>query len=251
MADRGPRTMRFALGCVLAVAVLPVVALPAAAGGTPDPAGTTRRTTPLTVDVPAYADTQRLEARVPEGDLVTYRLPQLPAGGTRLMGDWNGDGVETPGTCVNGTWQLSDQVVRTAADRPAVTFGQAGDHPVTGDWNGDGVTDLGVVRGNEWLLTLGPVPTDGSPPVVWRDVTFGAATGVPVTGDWDGDGITGPGMVTGRDWLLAPTADNLAAATSVTYGSPGDVPVVGDWDGDGDDGIGVVRRSTWYLSNTT
>ncbi len=78
------------------------------------------------------------------------------------MGDWNGDGAETPGTFVAGTWQLSDQVVRTQRTGAAVTFGQAGDRPVTGDWNGDGVTDLGVVRGNEWLLTLGPLPTDGS-----------------------------------------------------------------------------------------
>ena len=132
-----------------------------------------------------------------------------------------------------------------------MTFGQAGDRPVAGDWNGDGVTDLGVVRGNEWLLTLGPLPTDGSPPAVWRDVTFGAATGVPVTGDWDGDGVSGLGMVKGRHWLLAPSADHLAAATSASFGSPGDLPVVGDWDGDGTDGIGVLRGSTWYLSNTT
>ncbi len=250
MAGRGPRTTRYGLACVLAAAVLPVVSLPAAAAGRSDAVGTATGATPLTVDIPAYAGARRLEARVPDGDLVTYRLPPLTAGSTRLMGDWNGDGAETPATFDGGTWQLSNQVVRPTGNGPTVTFGQAGDRPVTGDWNGDGVTDLGVVRGNEWLLTLGPV-SDGSDPVVWRDLTFGDPGGVPVTGDWDGSGITGLGMVDGRQWLMAPSADALAAARTASFGSPGDVPVVGDWDGTGSDGIGVVRGSTWYLSNTT
>ncbi len=183
------------------------------------------------------------------------RLPAsaLPAGGTRLLGDWDGDGAETPATFDAGVWQLSGHVVRPSGTPSTVVFGQAGDIPVTGDWNGDGLTDLGVVRGNEWLLTLAPVPTtaDASAPVIWRDLTFGRPGDRPVTGDWDGDGVTGLGMVGGRLWELAASVDSLGTPTTASFGRPGDVPVTGDWSGTGRDGIGVVRGHTWYLSDAT
>jgi hypothetical protein len=252
MARRGARGATYACAGAVLGLVMPLVATPSAGAATSvTTTGAVQRASRSTESVPAYAGAQRLKARIPSGGLVSYRLPTLPAGGTRLLGDWDGDGAETSGTFVDGQWQLSDRMVRVSGPRTTVTFGLAGDRPVTGDWNGDGVTDLGLVRGSEWLLTLGPVPTDGSPPVIWRDVTFGDPTDVPVTGDWDGDGTTGLGMVQGRRWLLAPSVDRLAAAASVSYGAPGDKPVVGDWDGDGADGLGVVRGTSWYLSNTT
>ncbi len=72
------------------------------------------RSTPAvhTLSVPAYAGPSRLTARIPHGGLVGYRLPALPAGGTRLLGDWDGDGAETPATFNAGVWQLSGHVVR-------------------------------------------------------------------------------------------------------------------------------------------
>jgi hypothetical protein len=201
------------------------------------------------VAVPTLFSADRLRALLPSGGMASYQLPTLPVGGVRVLGDWNADGVQTPGIFDDGQWQLWNQVQRVSGPAATTAFGQAGDLPVTGDWNGDGTTDIGVVRGSEWILALGPVSTQAAP-VVWRDFTFGDDTGVPVAGDWDGDGVDGIGTFHDGRWVLASSVDDLTATTA-SYGTTDDVPVVGDWDGDGADGIGVVRVGTWYLSNQT
>ena len=246
MSRRGSLVAVCALACALVGVLLPVATTAAAT-----PAATTLRTTlRTTADVPAYAGPGRLKARLPVGGPVTYHLPTLPDGAQRVMGDWDGDGAQTPGIFAAGRWQLWDHLVRSGSPDVDVTFGQAGDLPVTGDWNGDGVTDVAVVRGAEWILALGPLPSDGSAPVVWRDITFGEPGDLPVSGDWNGDGTDGIGAFHDGHWLLADSLTDLAAATTVSYGAPGDQPVAGDWDGDGADGLGVVRGSRWYLSNS-
>lgn len=229
--------------CALVTALLPSLDVDARA--TPAPA--TARASHV-VDVPSFLSADALRAVLPSGGTVVYRLPPLPDGGVRVLGDWNGDGVETAGIFVDGQWQLWNQVQRGTSPRVIATFGQAGDVPVTGDWNGDGTSDIGIVRGTEWILALGPL-VDGRTPAVWRDRNFGDGTGEPITGDWDGNGADGIGTVSGRTWRLANSVDQLAASRTVSYGRPGDRPVVGDWNGDGKDGIGVVRGSRWYLSN--
>lgn len=244
MARRTRWRVACAVTCGLVAALLPTLTLSTDAAAT-----VSRASSPATVsvDVPTLLSSWRLRALLPSGAMVTYQLPAVPDGGVRVLGDWNGDGVETAGTFDDGQWQLWNQVQRSSAGI-TTTFGQAGDVPVTGDWNGDGTTDLGIVRGAEWILALGPVP-DGGTPTVWRDLTFGDGTGVPVTGDWNGDGTDGIGTFRAGGWVLADSVDALTTTTVVSYGAPGDLPVAGDWDGDGTDGIGVVRGSTWYLSN--
>jgi hypothetical protein len=208
---------------------------------------------PLRLSVPAYAGPGRLRARLPLGGVVSYRLGSVPAGGMRVLGDWDGDGAQTPGTFVDGQWRLRPSMVRTTGG-VLVTFGQAGDRPVTGDWDGDGRTDLGVVRGTEWLLAT--VPPDGGDPVLWRDLSLAdprdptGVLGSPVTGDWDGDGDDGVGVFLGGRWTLSdpvPAPDAPVAPLTVWYGTDGDQPVVGDWEGDGRDGLGVARGGTWFL----
>jgi hypothetical protein len=208
-----------------------------------------RTVTPRTVDVPAVLHSDGLRARLPSGGIVAYHLPPLPDGGVRVLGDWNHDGVQTPGIFGGGRWQLWNQVQRLKDPDVSSTFGQPGDLPVSGDWNGDGTTDIGVVRGSEWILALGPLPASGAAPPVWKDIRSFGAGGLPVAGDWDGDGVDGIETLSGRTWLLADRVSATRRAFTVSYGRPGDRPVVGDWDGDGQDGLGVVRGSTWYLSN--
>jgi hypothetical protein len=227
--------------CALVGALLPALAASATGTGS-------RRTTIERVGVPALVSPDSMRAQLPAGGTVDYRLPALPDGATRVLGDWNGDGVTTPGIFDDGRWQLWNQLQRDNAPAVTTAFGEPGDVPVTGDWNGDGVTDLGVVRGSEWILALGPVPPDGSSPAVWRDLTFADGTGTPVTGDWSGDGVDGIGDFSAGTWTLASDVDDPTATTVVDYGTAGDVPVVGDWDGDGHDGLGVLRGTTWYLS---
>jgi hypothetical protein len=226
----------------------PVPATTAAASGRAP-----RSVTASTVDVPAYAGRHRLEARLPAGGTVSFRLSRLPRHGHRLLGDWNGDGVPTPATFAGGAWRLHPGVVRPGGHVVRVAFGRAGDRPVAGDWNGDGVTDLGVVHGRTWSLALGPFAGKASPatPAVWRRFGFGPRGGTPLAGDWNGDGVAGIASVKGRRWLLAPSARGDAHRRSLSYGGRRGVPVVGDWNGDDRDGIGKVRGSTWYLSNRT
>jgi hypothetical protein len=229
---------------VLGGAVLPALATSAAPAR-----ASAARTAPVStrIDVPAFLSDDGLRAAMPEGGQVSYDLPALAAGATRVLGDWNGDGTQTPGTFLAGAWQLYSQMMRTTRSGVAVTFGQDGDLPIVGDWNGDGRTDLGVVRGDHWLLALGPF-TAGATPQVWRDVTF-PGTGSPVAGDWDGDGQDGIGWFDAGHWTLAQSVADPGTTISAAYGARGDVPVVGDWDGDGTDGIGTVRGDQWYLSN--
>jgi hypothetical protein len=235
-----------ALALSLAVALLSTVdggaSAATAAGATAHRSGSTGR-----VAVPAVLSGDGLRARLPSGGTVSYDLPPAPDGGTRLLGDWNGDGTQTPGYFLAGSWQLFSQVMRGGSGS-AVTFGQAGDLPVVGDWNGDGTTDLGVVRGDHWLLALGPFAKDAAP-TVWKDVSFPGA-GTPVSGDWDGNGAAGIGWYADGSWTLADSLDSPATTTTASYGVPGDTPVVGDWNGDGRDGIGTVRGADWHLSNS-
>lgn len=162
-----------------------------------------------------------------------------------VMGDWDGDGVKTPGVVRGGRqWLLRNSNTPGPADI-SFAFGQPGDIPVVGDWNGDGRDTPGVVRGGrQWFLrnstTSGPA-----------DVTFsyGREGDVPIVGDWNGDGRDSPGVVRGgRQWLLRNQATSGPADVSFEYGRSGDVPVVGDWDADGRDEPGVVRGGRqWFL----
>ena len=126
---RGPGLVASAIACALVGGVLP--ALTGDATAAPVPA---RTTSSGRLSVPALLAPGSLRAQLPAGGTVSYLLPPLPDGGVRVLGDWNGDGVQTPGIFAGGQWQLWNQVQR--ADGPAVTttFGQPGDvrSPATG-----------------------------------------------------------------------------------------------------------------------
>ena len=174
------------------------------------------------------------------------------------MGDWDGDGLKTPGVLYDNKWFLRNSNTSGFADI-AFTYGVKGDFPIVGDWNGDGIDTPGVVREDITFL-----PPDGEiiHPNTWHlrnsnstgvadnDVTF-AFPGFPVVGDWDGDGSDGIGMVSKNTnrWELD---DNLDGVEDVEffYGSAGDTPVAGDWDGDGDDTPGVRQWNVWALRNS-
>jgi hypothetical protein len=167
-----------------------------------------------------------------------------PAGAVRLTGDWNGDGVDTPGWFKDGEWGL-----HSGHDRSSPTtrlrYGQRGDVPVVGDWDGDGVDTVGVVRdGNLWILR-NEYRRDAKD-IVLR---YGEPGDVPVVGDWDGNGTDTLGVVRGNLWILRNEYRRGAKDIVLRYGEPGDTKVVGDWDGNGTDTLGVVRGNLWILRN--
>ena len=65
-----------------------------------------------------------------------------------VMGDWNGNRIDTLGTVTDGQWQLDTNGDNTygAGDEPAFRFGLASDTPIAGDWDGDGNDSVGFVR---------------------------------------------------------------------------------------------------------
>ena len=103
-----------------------------------------------------------------------------------VAGDWNNDGIDTPGVARrDGTrlrWFLRN--ANSSGPSQSLLYGLAFDRPVVGDWNGDGREGLGVVRNvpgissvKDWYLrntvtTTSTVSSfrfgaDGQRPVVW------------------------------------------------------------------------------------
>ncbi|HEX3540484.1 MAG TPA: serine hydrolase [Acidimicrobiales bacterium] len=160
-----------------------------------------------------------------------------------VVGDWNRDGIDTPGVFRGTTWYLRNENSSGPGD-VSFLFGIPGDLPVAGDWLGQGFDSVGVFRNGTWYLRneLTSGPGDIS-------FVFGGPGDIPVVGDWTGSGRTGIGVVRGTTWYLKNVPSAGPADFTLSYGITGDAPVVGDWTGTGKAGIGVFRNGVWYLRN--
>jgi SpoIID/LytB domain protein len=186
-----------------------------------------------------------------------------PQGATPLLGDWDGDGDQTPGVLdvVGGAWRWRLSNSNSVGSPDLVfSYGPASCTPLAGDWDGDGDETPGLAcpsdRGIRWRLSN--VNAVSAPAVQFY---YGPAGAVPVVGDWNNDGLASAGVVrvTSSDGLLWQLRNALwsgAPAFQFTYGSSADRPIVGDWDGNGSTTVGVTRRTgerwNWLLrdSNT-
>ena len=163
-----------------------------------------------------------------------------------VMGDWNGNGVDTIGIYRDGVFYLRNSNTTGFADL-ACAFGQSGDLPMAGDWNGDGVDTVGIYRNGQFMLRNS---NSSGPP----DMTFalGVLGDEPIAGDWDGDGDDSTGVfrpTNGRIYLKNENTTGIAEI-EIVFGIPNDKPTAGDWDGDGIDTIGVYRDGLFLLRNT-
>lgn len=166
-----------------------------------------------------------------------------------VVGDWNGDGYDTPGLFrpATGTfylWERWDALDLATADHSFV-FGTSGDRPLAGDWNNDGIDTVAVFRPSLNQTLIRNRLTAGAADYT---VSFGMAGDLAVAGDWDGDGGSALGVFRAGDGRVhaagaslngtAPEFGNYLAGTS------GDLPVSGDWTRAGHSGLGVFRPST-------
>ena len=227
------------------------------------PDGTVGKGAPQSV--PAAASVSTGEWRVWTGGFgreAGTLMSMPPAGGVPLLGDWNGDGVATPGRYEAGQWFITNASVDSPVWEGKTAFGgDPADIPVVGRYDKDRRADIGVFRNGEWHWQR----ANGKRSAVEQ---FGQAGDIPIVGDWDGDGRDDLGVVRGQEWLLRVTGvtkkprwvgkhvditmyrDVRAAVLQFRFGRIGDVPVVGDWDRDGRDEPGAVRnRATWVLSD--
>jgi hypothetical protein len=182
-------------------------------------------------------------------------------GGGELLpvsGDWNGDGIDTPGAYdpATGQWFLRNSNTEGGGEISFVYGGGAGMLPVVGDWNGDGIDTVGLYKPatGEWFLRNSNTAGGGEINFVYG----GGATTVPIAGDWNGDGIDTIGIVnvhasSSDEWFLRNSNTAGAGEISFTYGSGTELlPVVGDWNGDGIDTPGLFGPASgnWFLRNS-
>ena len=169
-------------------------------------------------------------------------------GDVPFMGDWNGDGVATPGLYrrSDGFVYLRNSNTQGIADT-TFYFGNPGDRPLVGDFNGDGKDTVSIYRESEArVFVINRLGVNGGGlGAADYSFYFGNSGDVPFVGDFNGNGIDtvglyrqSSGFVYFRNSLSTGVAD-----LDFFYGNPGDVILAGDWDGDGDDTVAVYRPS--------
>ena len=174
-----------------------------------------------------------------------------------FMGDWNCDGVDTPGLYrqSDGYAYLRNSNTQGIAD-VSFFFGNPGDVPMAGDFDGDGCDTLSIYRPSEGqfyvINKLGSA--DQGLGRAEFSYYFGNPGDAPFMGDWNGDGIDTPGLRRNSNGFVYLRHSNSQGPGEIEYfyGDAGDIVFTGDWDNDGDDTLGLYRPSngTVYLRNT-
>jgi hypothetical protein len=179
-------------------------------------------------------------------------------GDVPFVGDWNGDGVATPGLFrqSDAFAYLRNSNTQGVADI-RFFFGNPSDIPLSGDFNGDGKDTLSIYRPSEQrfyiINQLGE--NNGGLGAADYSFLFGNPGDKPVVGDWDGDGIDEVGLhreSTGF-FYWRNTLDTGVADGEIFFGDPGDRFVAGDWGTiDAMDTPGLFRPSdvTFYFRHT-
>jgi hypothetical protein len=180
-------------------------------------------------------------------------------GGSDLLavtGDWNGDGIDTPGAYKQSTgqWFLRNSNTGGVGEN-SFTYGGCCDLlPVTGDWNNDGIDTPGLYKRSTGQWFLRNTNTGG---VANIEFTYGGGNETrPLAGDWNNDGIDTIGMFKMQTlsdvWLLRNSNTSGIAHLEFTYGSGfAMIPFVGDWNNDGIDTPGLyTQNGEWFLRNT-
>jgi len=177
-------------------------------------------------------------------------------GDVPFVGDWDCDGVDTPGLYrqSDGYVYLRDTNTQGIAD-VSFFFGNPGDVPLAGDFDGDGCDSVSLYRPAEARFYVINELGDGDAGLgaAAFSFVFGDSGDVPFVGDFDTNGTDEVGLhrsASGFAYLrydLSPGPADL----SFFFGDAGDRVVAGDWDGSGDDTVGIWRsyETAFYLSN--
>ena len=154
-------------------------------------------------------------------------------GDVPFTGDWDCDGVDTPGLYrqSDGFVYLRNANSQGNADT-SFFFGNPGDIPMPGDFNNDGCDTVSIYRPSvARFFIVNTLGDDGNGlGAADDDFRFGNLGDEPLVGDWDGDGGDGVGTFragTGTAYL----ANELSAGAPTTLVPflKGDTPVIGTW----------------------
>lgn len=149
-----------------------------------------------------------------------------------IVGDWNNDGVDSPGVYRPSTGQffLTNSNLANPPVEITVVFGIAEDLPVAGDWNADGFDSVGVFRPSSGQFFLTDDNVAGA--TIDQAFFFGANGDLPTAGDWNGNGVDTIGIYRPSTTEFFLTNDNINFSNVFTFGQIGtDQPIAGDWDG--------------------
>jgi subtilisin len=192
--------------------------------------------------------------RRPDGSTFSFFFGN--PGDVPFMGDWDCDGIDTPGLYrqSDGFVYLRNTNTQGIADI-RFFFGNPGDLPLAGDFDGDGCDTVSIYRSSEarWYMVNQLGANDGALGPADFSYLFGDQGDVPFVGDWNNDGIDTPGLRRFSDGFvyIRNTNSQGIADQSWFYGDNGDHVFTGDYDGNGAYSIGLFRPSnnTIYLRN--
>lgn len=176
-----------------------------------------------------------------------------------ISGDWDGDGIDTPGAFnpVTRIWRLSNSLSKNGKVDLEFHYGGPDSRPVVGNWDGVGADGIGVYYPDgSGVWHLRECVCGGNPD--YSFVYGGGPWKNAVAGDWNGDGIDTIGVYDpiAGNWNLRDSNSSGGADHAFQYG--GGVferSFAGDWNGDGIDTISVFdpQAGNWTMrnSNTT
>jgi hypothetical protein len=185
-----------------------------------------------------------------DGDVASFYFGN--PGDVPFMGDWDCDGIDTP-----GLYRQSDGFVylrnanTTGIADIEFFFGNPGDQPIAGDFNGNGCDTVSIYRPAEGrffiINVLGSASTGLG--AAEFDYPFGDPGDKPFVGDFNGNGTDTVGLhreSTGRVYFRNSHTAGVADASFI-FGDPGDRFVAGDWTNDGKDTPVLFRSSDKLL----
>jgi hypothetical protein len=179
-------------------------------------------------------------------------------GDISFMGDWDCDGVDTPGLFrqSDAFAYLRNSNTQGIADI-RFFFGNPSDIPLAGDFNNDGCDTLSLYRPStqEFFIINELGENEGGLGAADFSFIFGNPGDKPVVGDWDGDGIDEIGLHRESTGLFywRNTLDTGIADGTIFFGNPGDRFVAGDWGIVNDEDTPAVFRpsdTTFYFRHT-
>ncbi len=166
-----------------------------------------------------------------------------------FLGDWDCDGVATPGLYrrSDGYVYLRNSNTTGIADL-SYYFGDPGDVPIAGDFDGNGCDTVSLFRPAEarvYVINhLGA--GDRGLGAAEAEYPLGQSGDLPFAGDFDGDGVDTFGALrpaTGT--VLLHDRPGSPPSHAFSFGDPGDLPVAGRWASDTDT-VAVYRPGAGF-----
>ncbi len=162
-----------------------------------------------------------------------------------LVGDWNGDGIDSAAVRKGNRFAFADRNPASAAPQFTLAYGTPGDTVLVGDWDGDGKDTLAVRRGNQYVIRNSMSGGEAD-----KVIAYGKPEDMVLVGDWDGDGKDTFAVRRGNQYFIRNSMSGGEADKVIAYGKPEDTGVVGDWDGDGKDTFAVRRDNMYHVRNS-